>query len=91
MRYDDAANGCQQRKRRVPDPAASLPVTSIRLLLYHGGRNGRRWAWDPGVRVDYRDGVACAQSRRLVDLHLLAIVRLEAKDGVVGVVGRSGR
>ena len=80
-------------KRRVPDPAALLPVTNIRLLLHHGGRYGRRWAWHPHARtrVDYGDGVAGAQGRRLVELHLLAIVRLEASDGVVGVVRCSGR
>lgn len=72
-----------------------LPVTRIRLLLlllHHGGRYRRRWTWDPHARtgVDYRDCVARAQGRRLVELHLLAVVRLEASDGVVGVVRRSG-
>ena len=80
-------------KRRVPDPAALLPVTSVRVLLHHGGRYRRRWAGHSHTRtrVDDGDGIACAQGRRLVDLHLLAVVRLEASDGVVGVVGCSGR
>ena len=75
-------------KRRVPDPAALLPVTNIGLLLHHGGRDGRRWAGYPHARtrINNRDGIAGAQSRRLVDLHLLAIVRLESSNGVVGVV-----
>ncbi len=88
MRHNDAANEFSKAKRRVPDPAALLPVASVRLLLHHGGRYRRRWAWDPHARtgVDYGDGIACAQGRRLVDLHLLAVVRLEASDRVVGVV-----
>ena len=93
MRHNDAADRYQRAKRRVPDPAALLPVTSIRVLLHHGGRNRRRGAGHSHARtrVDYGDGIACAQGRRLVNLHLLAIVRLEASDGVVGVVRCGGR
>ncbi len=75
-------------KRRDPDPAALLPVTNIGLLLHHGGRYRRGWAWHPHARtrVDYWDSIPCAQGRRLVNLHLLVIIRLETSDRVVGVV-----
>ena len=68
-------------------------MTSVGLLLHHGGRYRRRWTWHPHARagVDYRDGVAGAQSGRLVYFHLLAALRLEAGYGVVRVVGCGGR
>ena len=67
-------------------------MAGVRLLLHHGGRYRRRWARHPHARawVDYGDGVAGAQGRRLVELHLLAVAGLVTGDGIVGVVGCGG-
>ena len=68
--------------------AILLPLALVGLLLHYGGRNGgwRRGEPHPGVGVYYRDSIASAQSRGLVNLHLLVVVGLVASDGIVGVV-----
>ena len=78
----------------------SLPATHIRLLLHLARRDGEGWTGDThsGAGVDDRDGVAGAQSRRLMDFQVLGVVMvvvvgggLEAGGGMVGIIGCRGQ
>ncbi len=78
---------------RSSGTASVLPATSVGLLLHHGGRD-RGWrAGNPhtGTRINNGNGVASAQCRRLVNLHRVAVVGLEASRSVVEAVRHSGQ
>ena len=74
---------------RSSGTATILPATSVRLLLHHGGRDGRGRASHPHARtwVDNRNCIAGAQGGRLVELHrVMVAVCLETGRRVVGIV-----
>ena len=81
----------------------SLPATHIRPLLHLAGRDGKRWTGDTHsrARIDDRNGVAGAESRRLMDFQVLGVVMvvvgggivagLETGGGMVGIIGCRGQ
>ena len=88
-KYNDATDDRSRAKYSIPEATTSLPLALVGLLLHHGRRNrGRRGRQShAGIRIYYGDGVASAQRRRLMKLHLLIVVGLVASDRVVRVVG----
>ena len=81
---------------QYPGSAISLPLT-IGVLRHHARREG---GWNGGWRgrqahsgiwIDYRNGIASAQCRRLVEFHLMTAVGLVAGNGIVGIIRGSGR
>ena len=80
MSYKAQQDDQHQRLIKPTEAATSLPATRVRLLLlmlrHHGGRNRRRRTRQPhaSLWIDYRDGIASAESGRLMDLHLLLVL-----------------
>ena len=61
-RYDDAAKVVESIVWSS-GPATILPATSVRLLLHHGGRDGRRRTSHPHTCawIDYRNRISRAE------------------------------